>query len=103
MKLIEYLSERIEEEIEDANGYALKALELKGERPELAETLLSISKQECEHMNRLHEQVAKIIIEYRNKNGEPPADMLAIYEYLHKKHIAKYTEVKRVQDMFNGR
>lgn len=103
MKLIEYLSERIEEEIEDARQYALKALEVKGERPELAETLYNLSRQETEHVNKLHEQVARIIIDYRNKNGEPPADMMAIYEYLHKKHIEKATEAKRVQDMYNGR
>lgn len=103
MKLIEYLSERIDEEIEDARGYAEKALEQKGERPELAETLISLSKQECDHMTKLHESVARIILEYRNKNGEPPADMLAIYEYLHKKQIAKYAEVKRLHEMYSGR
>lgn len=103
MKLIEYLSDRIEEEISDAKQYALKALEVKSERPELADTLYNLSKQESDHANKLHEQVTRVITDYRNKNGEPPSDMLAIYEYLHKKHIDKATEAKRVQDMYIGK
>jgi hypothetical protein len=34
------------------------------------------------------------------KEGEPPATMLAVYEYLHRKHIDKVADIKRYQDMY---
>lgn len=103
MKLIKELSEMIEDEIGDVRKYAKKALEVRENYPLLADVLYSISRQESEHMNKLHEQVARIIADYRAKNGEPPADMLAIYDYLHKKQIDEYADAKRYQDIYSGR
>ena len=44
--------------------------------------------------------MTEIIRKYRETNGEPPADMLAVYNYLHKKQIEKSMEVKRMQAMY---
>ena len=103
MKLIKELSEMIEDEIKDVRKYAEKAVALKSEHPAMADVLMNISKQEGEHMNKLHEQVSKLISEYRGKNGEPPADMMAVYDYLHQKQIEEYAEAKRFQDIYLGR
>ena len=51
-------------------------------------------------MNLLHNEVAAIIKKYRETKGEPPADMLAVYEYLHKEQIEKAVEVKTLQNMY---
>ena len=51
-------------------------------------------------MNMLHAQVVKIIEAYRKENGEPPAAMLAIYEYLHDKQIDELAEVTALQARF---
>lgn len=102
MKLIKELSEIIEDEIGDVQKYAKMAIEVKDEHPALADVLYNISRQEADHMNKLHEQVAKLIIEYRDKNGTPPADMLAVYDYLHKKQIEEYAGAKRYQDIYTG-
>lgn len=100
MKLIETLSDKIEEEICDAKAYAKMALELKDEHPELSRTLYTISQEEMGHMQRLHESVVGIIEDHRKEHGEPPAAMLAVYDYLHRKQIDKAAEVKALQGMY---
>ena len=100
MKIIETLSNKIEEEVHDAKSYVTMAMEYKEEYPELSRTLYNISTQEMEHMNLLHGEVTQIIKKYRETNGEPPADMMAVYDYLHKKQIEKSLEVKTLQTMY---
>ena len=102
MKIIEWLSDKIEEEIHDAECYAKKAMMLKDERPKLADTLMKISEEEMRHMALLHNEVVDIIEDYRRKEGEPPSDMLAIYEYLHKKQIEKSANVKAMQTQYRS-
>jgi len=100
MKIIETLSHKIEEELCDAKSYVTMAMEYKEEYPELSRTLYNISTQEMEHMNLLHGEVTQIIKRYRETQGEPPADMMAVYDYLHKKQIEKSLEVKTLQTMY---
>lgn len=100
MKVIKIISKRIEEEIADAKSYAQMALEYKDEFPALAQTLYDISVQEMNHMGMLHNAVADIIQSYRETEGEPPADMMAVYDYLHKEQMEKALEAKMVQAMY---
>lgn len=100
MKIIETLSHKIEEELCDAKSYVTMAMEVKEEYPELSRTLYNISTQEMEHMNLLHGEVTQIIKRYRETQGEPPADMMAVYDYLHKKQIENSLEVKLLQNMY---
>ena len=100
MKVIKVLSEKISEEIHDARAYAQLAIEYKEEYPDLSRNLYNLSLQEMDHMNVLHNEVTGIIKRYRDTNGEPPADMLAVYDYLHKEQIQKSLEVKMMQNMY---
>lgn len=99
MTIIKKLSSMIEDEISGAEEYAKSALEYRDTRPELARLFHSLAETEMEHATKLHKAVAEIIEEYRKENGEPPAAMLAVYDYLHEKHIEEAAEVKRLLDM----
>jgi hypothetical protein len=100
MKLIEQLEDLIDEEISDIKKYAKMATKLKAEHPGLAQVLYTISTQEEAHKNMLHNEVVKIIEHHRSTHGAPPAEMMAVYDYVHKKHIEKAAEAKRYQEMY---
>ena len=102
MKIIKELSEMISAEIDDAEKYIRAAIECKDTDRQLANTFAELSNQEMNHMNTLHGEVSRIIEEYRQKSGEPPKEMMAVYEYLHKKQIDHAAEVKAMQAMYKG-
>ena len=102
MKLIKKLEDLIEDEIHDIKKYAKMAAEIKGEYPSLAQVLYTISSQEDSHQSAIHSEVIKIIEEHRKKSGEPPAAMMAVYEYVHQKHIDALADAKRYQDVYKN-
>lgn len=102
MKLIRDLQELIEDEIHDVKKYAKMATELKQEYPALAQTLYNISTQEDSHQAAIHGEVVKIIQEHRRTHGEPPANMMAVYEYLHKKSIDRLAESRHYQEIYKN-
>ena len=102
MKIIKVLSERIAEEINDADAYINLATEWKAEQPEAAQVFYELSTQEMRHADMLHEVVTKLITEYRNQHGEPPAGMLALYDYLHGQQIENSMRVKVKQGMYSS-
>ena len=53
-------------------------------------------------MNKLHGRVAKLIEEYREENGEPPAGMMTLYNYLHERHIGTATNIRIKQGMYKA-
>ena len=102
MKLIKMLEEMVDDEIHDVKKYAKMAAEVKAEYPSLAHTLYTISTQEDTHQAAIHTEVVKIIEGYRKEHGEPPAPMMAVYEYLHQKHIDNLAEARRYQDVYKN-
>lgn len=100
MKLIRDLEELIDDEIHDVAKYARMAAEVKDKYPNLAQVLYTISTQEDAHQAAIHTEVVKIIQDYRREKGEPPATMMAVYDYLHKKSIDKLAEARQIQNIY---
>lgn len=101
MKEISLLMERIDDELEDAHAYAALALEYKTQDPAAADLFSKLSDEEMGHMRSLHKAVERLIEGYRRQKGESPAAMLAVYQHLHKKAIAKAEQVGVLQSMYS--
>lgn len=102
MKIIKCLSELIEGELLDADKYIELAMRWKHDEPDTADLFYELSVEEMGHMEKLHEEVAELIDEYRKEHGEPPKDMMVLYEYLHEKHIGTATQIKVKQAMYKA-
>ena len=100
MKEVKLLMEHIEDEIQDAHTYAQLAVEYKEQEPEMAELFYCLSKEEMCHMSVLHNEAVKLIENYRREKGQPPEDMMAVYEYLHKRHMCEADKVGVVQGLY---
>lgn len=99
MKIIEQLSEKIDDELQDAEKYIKCAYRVREEYPDLAAVYYKLSLEEMGHMTQLHDQVVKIINEYK-KTNEVPAAMQALYDYLHKRQIKWAAKIKAKQDSY---
>ena len=102
MEIIKTLAELIEEELNDADAYIELAMQWDDEQPETAALFAELSTEELGHVDKLHTEVTRLISNYRQKTGEPPKDMMTLYNYLHDKHMAKAMTIKVKQGMFNS-
>ena len=97
MRLIKILTEQIGEELEGAEHYIDMAIARREDHPSLSKVLYEISLEEMHHVDMLHTEVVKLIEEHRRTKGEPPESMMAVYEYLHDKHIKLANHIKVLQ------
>lgn len=102
MKIIADVIDMMEAEMDDACAYIEKAVELKSDDKELADTLATLSAEELRHHDLLHTQVKRIIETYKREKGEPPAGMMTVYQHLHKKAMERATKVRIMQEMYRA-
>ena len=100
MKIIKKLSSLIDGELDASERYIDCANKYKLEFPALSRVFATLSDNEMQHSNILHGEVVKMIEKYRAEQGEPPEGMMAIYEYLHEKHIDRAADIKRLQEIY---
>ena len=96
MKIIEKITDQIEEELHDAEKYIMCAQKHREGHPQLAKVYRDLAQEEIRHADKLHSAVADIITEYRQEHGAPPEKMQWVYDYLHERHIEYAENVKRM-------
>ena len=102
MKIIMKLVELIDDELCGAKEYIKLAMHNREEHPGLADTFADLADAEIGHVSNLHDEVVKLIEEVRERDGEPPAGMLAVYDYEHKKQISKASKIKQMISEYRG-
>ena len=100
MRKIEEYAKQIKEELHDAAKYARCAIAAKEDDPDAARAYHTLSMQEMEHAQVLHNLVVKAIEKYRDEVGEPPADMQARYDWAHRLYMEAAAEVRVLQSMY---
>lgn len=96
MKIIQNICDQIDEEISDANKYAMCSVRYRESDPELSRTYAQLATEELGHVDRLHAQVVRMINEYKASKGDIPPHMKTIYEYVHDREIEKVAQVKNL-------
>lgn len=102
MRVIKQMADLIEKSLDAADCYIQKSIKWKADHPALSRALYEASLDEMDNVTRFHDEIAKLIQEYRAKNGEPPEAMKAVYDYLHEKHISRASGIKGLQTMYKG-
>lgn len=100
MRIIEKLSEQIEEELEGAREYIECAAKYKMNNKELAELYYSLAVEEIGHSEKLHKGVVREIDKYKATGKEVPPAMLAIWDYQHNKLVEESTEIKMLIEVY---
>lgn len=100
MIVIKELIEKMDDELNGASSYIDMAHKYRDTDKALADMFYMKSLEEYKHHDDLHAHVARIIQVYRAKNGEPPVEMQAVYDWEHKKAIEKAKDIKLRQEMY---
>lgn len=100
MQKIQMLSEKIEEELNDACAYIDEAIDMGDSDKATADLYAQLSAEEMTHVDKLHARVVTLIDAYRKDKGEPPAEMLWRYNYLHDLHKKKAAKIKIKQAIY---
>ena len=99
MQIIKAIVSKIDDELEDAEKYIKCAYRVKDEDPKLAETYYELSLEEMKHMTLLHDQVVRIINDYKRDHEVPPG-MQTLYDYIHEREIKWAAKIKAKQEGF---
>lgn len=100
MKDIKCLAEFMEEELEDAEKYAKKAIHYKDTDRAMAVMYAGLAEDEIRHADTLHTHAVRLINEYRESGKTAPESMMTIWEWEHGKIIDHKARVKTMLDMY---
>lgn len=102
MKVIMCLSDKIDEELHDADAYIDLAMKWQAEDEDVGNLFYELSTEEMKHVNMLHNEVVDQIKVYREEKGEPPKGMTEMYDHIHQKQQAEAMRIKVKQGMYKA-
>lgn len=94
MKEIKSLAKHIREELSDAENYAKLAMKYKDADRSLSQAFEKLAGQELDHAEILHAQATRLIKDKKENGTEPPASMLAVWEWEHENMIECVAKTK---------
>ena len=100
MKIIMCLTDKIEEELHDADSYIELAMKWRDEDKDVGDLFYELSTEEMGHADKIHKEVVDQINVYREEHGDPPKGMMELYDHLHKKHTEEAMTIKIKQKMY---
>lgn len=101
MKVIKCLSEDIESTLDCAETDIKHAIMYKEENPVAAKAFYIKSTMLMDSIKPQHDAIVALIEGYKKEKGDPPEGMMAIYNYMHERHIMKAAAIKNLQDMYS--
>lgn len=101
MQVIKCLCEDMEATLDAAEDDIKKAITYQIDSPVASKAFYTKSIMLMDTIKPQHDAVVALIEGYRKEHGEPPAPMMAIYNYMHERHINKAAAIKNLQDAYS--
>ena len=101
MKIIKCLCEDIEATLDAAEENIKKAMMYKEEYPVASRAFYTKSVALMDTIKLEHDAVVALIDGVKKEKGEPPAHMMAIYDYMHERQINKSAAIRALQEMYS--
>lgn len=101
MKIIKCLCEDIEATLDAAEHDIKEAMRYKEEYPVASKAFYAKSMALMDTIKLQHDAVVALIEGVRKEKGEPPAPMMAIYDYMHERQINKSAAIRALQEMYS--
>lgn len=101
MKIIKCMSEDIECTLDIAEENIKKAVMYREEYPAAAKAFYTKSVMLMDSIKPIHDAVIGLIDSYRKEKGVPPEGMMAVYDYMHERHMNKAAAIKALQEMYS--
>ena len=94
MKVIKKIIEHMDDSLDEAYDYYMDYVLYKEEHPKYANLSLELARTHMDLYNRLHQVVVNSINDYKVTSGEPPKEMLVIWNYEHERLVEEYENLK---------
>jgi hypothetical protein len=100
MKILSHLIEKAHDTMEEVEWYGEKAMHYKTDHKSLADVYNKIAEMHVTIYDMLHKEMVNLIEEHKRMGHTPPPEMLAIWDYEHKKLIKEFAEAKTLVDEY---
>ena len=100
MKIIKDIIKKMDDTLEEIEFYAKEAHHLRVDYKQLADAYEKIGEMHIEIYKMLHDRVVALINEQKEKGVVVPPEMMAIWDFEHRKLMGKFNEFKYMLDEY---